>query len=93
MTINYLLFSETAISRITLSLFEDSGWYTVNYNAGLSNEEELLGSSKYHGKSYIASYCHVLWKLFTQMKDVILSQQVVTVHLTLWAAQHAVQRS
>ena len=75
---------------MTLSLFEDSGWYTVNYEAGLSNEEELLGSSKHNGISCIASYCHVLWKPFTQMKEAVLSQQIVTVHLTLWPAHHAV---
>lgn len=38
--------STTVISRMTLSLFEDSAWYTVNYEAGLSNEELLSGSSK-----------------------------------------------
>ena len=44
---------------MTLSLFEDSGWYTVDYDAGLSNEEELLGSSKYLRNSYIttAMFC------------------------------------
>ena len=59
---------------MTLSLFEDSGWYTVDYEAGLSNEEELLGSSKHNRISCIASYYHVLWIPFTQMKDAILSQ-------------------
>ena len=40
-------YSSIAISRMTLSLFEDSEWYTVNYDAGLFNEEVLSGSGKH----------------------------------------------
>lgn len=42
-----IFISTTAISRLTLSLFEDSGWYTVNYEAGLAHEELLSGSGMY----------------------------------------------
>ena len=43
----FIIHSSVAISRMTLSLFEDSGWYTVNYDAGLFNEEVLSGSGKH----------------------------------------------
>ena len=38
----------TQVSRMTLSLFEDSGWYNVNYEAGLSEDEFLWGYGKHH---------------------------------------------
>lgn len=38
--------NSAVVSRLTLSLFEDSGWYMVNYEAGLTDEEHLWGYSK-----------------------------------------------
>jgi len=38
--------SITVISRQTLSVFEDSGWYTVDYEAGVSQEKLLWGASE-----------------------------------------------
>ena len=52
---------------MTLSLFEDSGWYTVNYEAGLTEGEFLFGNGEaYH------SLLSVVQHMFIQMKDVIL---------------------
>jgi len=43
-----LYISDTVISQVTLGLFEDSGWYKVNYSAGLVNQDKFLwGASKY----------------------------------------------
>lgn len=50
------LANTTAISRLTLSLFEDSGWYTVNYEAGLAHEELLSGSDE--GCDFITTNCN-----------------------------------
>ena len=36
---------------MTLSLFEDSGWYTVNYEAGLTEGEFLWGNGEAHHSS------------------------------------------
>lgn len=38
--------NSAVVSRFTLSLFEDSGWYRVDYEAGLTEVERLWGYSK-----------------------------------------------
>jgi len=38
--------SVTVISRQTLSVFEGSGWYTADYEAGVSQEKLLWGASE-----------------------------------------------
>ena len=42
----FLYINSAVVSRFTLSLFEDSGWYMVNYEVGLTEEERLWGYSK-----------------------------------------------
>ena len=46
--------SNTRVSRMTLSLFEDSGWYTVNYEAGLTEDEFLWGYGKHDHQCHVA---------------------------------------